>query len=124
MSGKKDEIGAIREKLLDRIDELNNRTHRYNRTFNWHYEVKEIINELFGVEWIIWWLKSVVNVVKRKRKQMKYPLYKNWLEALFYILVKNLIIRIRWNDWPRKKKRLDKEVILKKVLNLRLKIKI
>ena len=49
MSGKKDEIESIREKLLDRIDELNNRTHRYNRTFNWHYEVKEIINDLFGV---------------------------------------------------------------------------
>ena len=50
MSGKKDEIEILRKKLLDRIDELNNRTHRYNRTFNWHYEVKEIINELFGVE--------------------------------------------------------------------------
>jgi len=50
MSEKKDEIGTLRAKLLDRIDELNNRTHRYNRTFNWHYEVKEIINELFGLE--------------------------------------------------------------------------
>jgi hypothetical protein len=49
MSGKKDEIEILRKKLLDRIDELNNRTHRYNRTFNWYYEVKEIINELFGL---------------------------------------------------------------------------
>ena len=46
---KKDEIETLRERLLVRIDELNNRTHRYNRTFNWHYEVKEIINDLFGV---------------------------------------------------------------------------
>jgi hypothetical protein len=47
MSEKKDKIETLRGKLLDRIDELNNRTHRYNRTFNWYYEVKEIINELF-----------------------------------------------------------------------------
>lgn len=44
----KDDIETLRQKLIEDLEELNDKTH--DREYNWLYDVKRIINKRFGVE--------------------------------------------------------------------------